>query len=432
MEPSFFIDRIHALQKELEEQLVDKTVVCDVNPNQLNNLDTIYDGKLMLLRDTLRHAFFNASFMKWMACNFNGTFTSSIPSGRSQTRTHAITSNIKELVVIGAPSVDGAVWASTFKKVEGLFLLKTAKTARSNVTLYHEYFVASMCLNALRAEISNFMYIYGAFECTPPEAIEVNKKIKAVKFCMEGPKPSLGTYLVIEQIPGSTTFAKLAPTVSALEVVSWLLQLAAALGVARAKYGFCHYDLHNENVLLRSLGTNGYVKLPNKTGYVVARYIPTIIDYGRSRVMVEGRSYGYYDNFGFGVNPDVTKPECDLYKLLGFTMFDLYSENRKLFDALMPAFRFFPHVRNVISYDMKPFLDEERRNFLTLGDRWNLTETQRDTFYSEFASHLAKNYDLITSKVYVKSLSDIPKGAPLYNCQDDTCSTTLRQVKKSM
>jgi hypothetical protein len=180
------------------------------------------------------------------------------------------------------------------------------------------------------------------------------------------------------------------------------------------------------------LGGNGYVKLPNKTGYVVARYIPTIIDFGRCRVMVEGKSYGYYDSFSYGVDPDVAKPECDLYKLLGFTMYTLYSENRKLFDALLPAFRFFPHIRMVISYDMKPFLDEERRDFFNLGNRWNLTEAQRDVFYSEFASHLAKNYDLITTKIYIKSLSDLPQGARVYDCQNDTCDTTLNRMEQSM
>lgn len=70
-----------------------------------------------------------------------------------------------------------------------------------------------------------------------------------------------------------------------------LLTLLIGLNIAHHQIDFTHYDLHSNNVIVRTLSvpmpvTNGCKRL------FTTRLLPVIIDYGRCHVKIGGQSYG--------------------------------------------------------------------------------------------------------------------------------------------
>jgi hypothetical protein len=417
-------------QRLAEEAVIKELVIC-ASTGRYANLALLTPLSASQIKTELNGNFYATDLLKWLACSFEGTFKYKTLEGEARTHDDRITSTISELIRIGADSADGAVWSATFKTVDGFFLFKTALTKGTDDLLFHEYFVAVTCLNALRYQMSNFMYIYGVFQCAVPKEVvtEVPNRgevRQGINYC----SPNLltgqrhGTYVVIENIPNATFWRVMVSQTQLWEVVSWLMQITDALAVAHASYGYTHYDLHSENVLLRPLGRVVYVKLPRDGRWIATKNIPTIIDYGRNRVAVGGKTFGYY-NAPSIVRPDVSRPEHDLYKLLGYTMYALAgldndtAGNTNLLLQLIPVFQFFPHIRNTTITDVGEFLILEGKGGFEMRDR--STNIDPATFYQRFQTHLTTLFDLRTNQHIVDDTNQLPGGAVKWNCHHNMC-----------
>ena len=136
-----------------------------------------------------------------------------------------------------------------------------------------EFAIGFYFLNSLRSEIPNFMQTYGTFKC---------KK-------MEGICPTAGTsFLAIEKIEG-VTITEFAKDLSYGDTCLLLLQVYLALIVANKKFEFCHFDLHDGNVMVRKVEPTAITYyIDDSPITIVVPFIAVIIDFGLSRVVHNG------------------------------------------------------------------------------------------------------------------------------------------------
>src|SRR5206468_2500129 len=131
------------------------------------------------------------------------------------------------------------------------------------------------------------------------------------------------------------------------------LQIIYALIIAQELVDFCHYDLHDENVLIRQMGSALSIPYTNELGvveYLNTDGISTIIDYGFSHLKLEdGSNIGITDFLSVvdrttglpigGVYPDRTVPLFDVYKLLMFSLMTM--AQNKNFECLQKCVRLY-------------------------------------------------------------------------------------------
>src|SRR5699024_1716601 len=132
-----------------------------------------------------------------------------------------------------------------------------------------------------------FAYVLGIFECSSPHVL--NEKV--ISFCQNN-KRNVVNYIIYEKING-IVLSEFIIDKDEEVILNILTQLILALGVAYEKYEFTHYDLHSNNIIVRELDEEVEIKytIEGKDYFVVTKYIPTIIDYGRSFIRVDGNPF---------------------------------------------------------------------------------------------------------------------------------------------
>ena len=252
---------------------------------------------------------------------------------------------------IGDTSAEGYALLSSFTDDTELFVMKSPRKLDSD-DLIHEAFIGFLGLNYLRKIVPNFMYVYGYAQCSPP--VLDNKQ--PITWCSSS-EPAV-SYLISENIRNSRTIKEFVadPDVTVDDLLNVLWQVWNALNVAYKTYGYTHYDLHYGNILVRDfgrpiavpyygIGENGNAAV----GWLVSRYVAYIIDYGYSRIEVDGVGFGKIGLESAGINPNEAFPMFDTYKQIGFqaeailraTNFNPTGTNREKLDLLQRLYDFF-------------------------------------------------------------------------------------------
>lgn len=175
-----------------------------------------------------------------------------------------------------------------------MFVLKVPKSNTGSNELVHEACVGIM-LNALRRDIPNFAYVYGATSCSAP----IFKGNDAISWCEDS--SVMKTYCIYENIQNSIPFMSIQKTCSYSEFVSYIYQVMLSIYHANNQLGFIHNDLHTENVLIRLINQKKSIRysFDGKDIYIKTNGgVSTIIDYGMSTYVKDGREFLYHDNKG--------------------------------------------------------------------------------------------------------------------------------------
>lgn len=212
------------------------------------------------------------------------------------------------------------------------FVLKVSNSPQYNSDNIHELVVGIYGTNRLRNIIPNFAYILGGFSCTQPIYLPGNNKVSL--WCRNYSTPVV--YTIYENIYPSITLKEYISQLSTTpnDIVKVYLQILLSLKIARDMIGFTHYDLHDENVLLRKIPSNNkfYIAYPytnDTTYYIETDNIPTIIDYGFSHIVYNDKHYGKYGFLEYSVLPDSTYDAHDHYKILMFMLYNSIITNRQ-------------------------------------------------------------------------------------------------------
>lgn len=118
------------------------------------------------------------------------------------------------------------------------------------------------------------------------------------------------TTVIQEYIQGPTLqkFLQNCTFKSYLEI---LLSLTCALNIAQTQYGFVHHDLKPWNIMVNILPESEpiileyYFSESNQTYKIKTRYVPIIIDYGKSHVIYNNIHYGIIEPFTVNKNIDI-------------------------------------------------------------------------------------------------------------------------------
>jgi len=390
--PSNIMDKQYEQYTEEQQIISKKDKVCKQLVSQIPFLNSLNSDKINEYYSGENNKFYDYEFMRRLGCMFKISFQSG-DLGRTSMYDR-VQSSLRELTELGS-GVDGQTWDVDLMNISHLLLVKTPRNIIADLQIYHEFFVTTLCLNYLRSQTLCFEYIYGIFRCTKPELAEGAFKTK--QFC-KAPRsreaPHYGTnenildiamndapinYLMIENISDSITFnyfASQSENVTSTEILSSLVQLTFALDLALKKYEFCHYDLHDSNILMRDITSkdikkNSYVLVHVEGGenfYLRTNSVPTIIDFGRSYVEYGHRSYGCY-RYDIPY-PDEARPLFDLYKLVGFLLYSLLSNDEKesnvndngfartefdspTLNVLIIILEFFPHYTQLLNAEFE-------------------------------------------------------------------------------
>lgn len=329
-------------KRELEKRerdYIERTPKCSLpllssSRNKLPNLDS------EKLKYKLQNNFYDTKLMQTAMCLTNSVVHMQKPRSGTLKANERIRYWISDLQQIGAESVEGYAMTGNLKDASSLYVLKAP---RPPANLLHEYFIG-LQLNTLRSLVPNFMYTYGGFECSPPIVGE-DKNVNA--WCNNELRNV--QYILYENIQPSISMHKYVETCTFTQFLDKYLQIMYASQVAYEVLEFMHADLHDDNVLLRTIPTtNGkplyipYRTERGKTEYLKSDAISTVIDYGFSHVKVGEEHYGVWDFMPYGVYPKSGFPLGDAYKLLLMSMRTmLEANNNNCFDSCGKILRFF-------------------------------------------------------------------------------------------
>lgn len=242
---------------------------------------------------------------------------------------------------IGSDSVYGTAISTSIKGTPGMLVLKAPKSNNQDNTLHHELFVGFFGTNAARKDnIPNFVYIFGGFECSPPVVTE-----DSVIIC--GTRAPKVQYVIYENIPGKS-LEKTIENMSPLDFYSIMLQILFATIYGYEKFDWTHYDLHDDNVILRPLKETKRIKyiIKGRDYYVPSNYVATMIDYGKSHISYEGKHYGILQCNGY-IFPEVSFPLYDIYKYLASAIITIANANiPNKNDYLAICYQFFSYFNN--------------------------------------------------------------------------------------
>lgn len=327
-------------------------------------------------KEMLTGDFFDDSTMNSMVCLSSAVFLAKSSSLSANDR---IRSWIRNLRQIGTNSLSGyALLGDAGSGIteestgKGAFIVKAVKNVEKGDELIHEVFCGIMALNRLRKKVPIFAYLYGSAECSAPVSGVKTAKFPKGKeintFCNTMGMGNDVVQALYENISPAKDFGTLIKTCNGETFMQVYVATMMGLHVAERECDFTHYDLHQENLLIRECTDNRYLShlenggeamiyipftLTLSNGDIVTYYvlspsgIPTIIDYGRSHVKVDGRNYGMAgeDSYRYikqNVYRDRCNPMYDAFKLLGMSLSQVsHVKNYDLLAVMAPLLRRF-------------------------------------------------------------------------------------------
>ena len=87
-----------------------------------------------------------------------------------------------------------------------------------------------------------------------------------------------------------------------------LIQISLSLQFAQQYCGFVHYDLTPWNIVIQEIKvpvTFDYILAHNKVYQIKTKYIPVIIDYGKSHVIYKNIHYGFVNMYKISTIQDI-------------------------------------------------------------------------------------------------------------------------------
>lgn len=302
-------------QKQQEQQQRELRLITTQAPCPVNRLNTVQDALPNLnpeaFQTLIRDQFYNGELLQNLMCVADSVYYA---SGSKLEYNQRVREWFQHLRQIGSESVFGYAMLASFKSARDLFVVKAPRTTQGD-DLQHELFVGMFGTNRLRKYIPNFAYVFGGFRCSPPLIEPTSKDV--VAWCNQ---PQGVNYVLYENIAPSISFQEyITARTTPAAFLNKYLQIIYALKKAQAVCDFTHYDLHTQNVLVRTIDKPTFA-IPYETErgleYLQTDGIATFIDYGYSHITYERRGYGQWRLIGSGIFPDRSFPLSDAYKFL--------------------------------------------------------------------------------------------------------------------
>lgn len=256
------------------------------------------------------------------------------------------------------------------------YLVKTAFKQRPDLVAKYlrdsdnieEVIIGLYGVNQLRDHIPNFSKVYGFINCNQPIVSSSHDAIVC-------PKEGSNKYIFYEYISG--TPLSQCGYLSEDEELEIYWQLVASIAFANEQTGFVHFDMKSDNIMIRQFLDPVKItyRLKDREIIITSRYVAVLIDYGLSRIEINGENFGI--NYpGYFIHSDVSNPLVDVYKL---TLSRRYANVRPFYLKLS---LFFTKDSNII-YSREEF------NF-----SWTVSEKLLKSTIYDFLDFLQEKYPL--------------------------------------
>jgi Txe/YoeB family toxin of Txe-Axe toxin-antitoxin module len=237
---------------------------------------------------------------------------------------------VKKMEQLQVKSKEGFIYITDFFSSDIQVVIKIPQNSNSFNSKVREYFIGIRSLNNLRYLTPTFVYTLGAFSCPKP-----SKKGKI------GQTNKITPYVLYEKVPGDSFHTLLKN--DKLDFKKWLIlffQLLLGLEIAQRESRFTHFDMHSDNVMVRSDNVSTYTISLDMTTYTVndPESVPVIIDFGASTTYIEGKYIGCYDYIKHGML-NFMVPGHDMYKFMISSI--RKTTNKKLKEKLISLFHFY-------------------------------------------------------------------------------------------
>jgi serine/threonine protein kinase len=197
----------------------------------------------------------------------------------------------------------------------GEHILKISKSVSENESLEREFKIGNRLQDILKKHgdvANNFMETVDIFKAKEPYITQ-----KKVIEDLEGEHICLVTKY-IDGINISSWIDLCDSSISNDEIVAVIFQLILTLFIAADECQFTHYDLHHNNVLIKTLDEKREVSYTfrGKNYRVLTQHIPVIIDFGSSTIRLNNKTIGSGHKVPFD-NVQSSEYICaDIYKIL--------------------------------------------------------------------------------------------------------------------
>ena len=398
-------------QKDLEEYLLSDFNSCPAPKEAIwkhvDNANLLYLGQLT------QEQVYNPDVFNMISC-ISESLTTVSPTWKEY-----IQSYITNLKRIGSESANGVAMVANLHNdksiANSLFVLKAPKEKKKSTSLLHEAAVGMLVLNHLRQYIPNFAYIYGYFNYGSP--VINNRSGDVLQW--GGDNGDVG-YVIYENINNSSSIRDLLlkQKLNNQKFLNYFIQFLYALKTASNFCNFTHYDCHDENILIKPLGSNKLISYPDlitngEPIYIKTDAVVTFIDYGFTYVeTAEGNKLGggkfleKYSTFN-----DRSFIVYDIFKFLGFCLLDMTDS---MVEELIPLWGYMIE------------LPTDKSEYVPLLNR------QRDFYFSApYNNEKAVDFDIdeyiayclswITTNNYTSPIVTPKSNSHILNCQETYC-----------
>lgn len=219
-------------------------------------------------------------------------------------------------------------------------VIKTISEENDFNDLLREYFIGVTAINKLRYKIPTFVYTVGMF-LSKPNSMQYISSHSFSEYDKSHEESSTIPYIILEKIPGKTVH-KILPNLSFKKFFFIFYQILISLEIAQNMYGFTHFDLHYNNIVIRNdKKIESYNIILSKNDITIKPYdlLPVIIDFGLSTIRYGENFIGAHGYSHAGIKRE-TLPGFDMYKFLVYCG-SASVENIELFKGIKGLFSFF-------------------------------------------------------------------------------------------
>ena len=333
-----------------EKALIANTLTCNpVTAEKIRERLSALDGNK--LKANLDNNFYNPAVMEAVSCTIDSV--TYLPPNEIGSLYHndLIRTHISNLRTIGAESVAGYAMLADFNNVKNMFIEKVSRDS-TNDNLLHELIVGLYGTNKTRNYIPNFAYIYGGFKCAPPVIDPITKQVTS--WCLDN--ENAVNYVLYENVAPAISMKEYIEVCSPADFLNIYMQVIYSLKLGLKLFDFTHYDLHTENILVRTYKIHGQDRLfqiqyetENGMEYITADKIATFIDYGYNHIQHNGQHFGQFGLIPYFTYPDRSWIMHDAYKFLLFCMIDSYNVNHGVFDEAVKIFSYFNSIEDPVA-----------------------------------------------------------------------------------
>ena len=305
-----------------------------LNKKQKNYNSTQISSRISMI---LKQAYPTGSDMQAVFYLIDALFLSNSSKKIREKGLYSLTKNIKDCVKrmehLPVKSKEGFIYITHFFSSDIQVIIKVPQTLQGIESKVREYFIGIKAINNLRYITPSFVYTLGAFLCPKPSKTE---EISCDDSCKNT------AFVFYEKILGESVQTLLKnDRLNFTQFLVILFQLLLGLEVAQREVRFTHFDLHTDNVMVKtgSSDSTSVIQLDMFT-YIINKpeFIPVVIDFGASTAYIEGKYIGSYDYISYGML-NFMIPGYDMYKFMIYCA--RKTENRQLKTSIMDIFRFY-------------------------------------------------------------------------------------------